>query len=84
MERRLGELGGCAQRDPGPIAIPTVSDPDHLNHQLVVEDLVDDSVVAYPDSVGANLSDQLGRCRRTRLASQQIDGSANSLLFPPR
>ena len=61
-----------------------MADTDDLDHQAVVDDLVEDSVVtdAYP--VGGLLSYESDAARRSRLIGQKIYGGSNPLLFGRR
>jgi len=64
-----------------PIDIAAVAYPDHLDNQSIIEDLVDDAVVANPDAVDAPFALGLRRARWSGLLGQEVDGGPDPLLL---
>lgn len=58
-----------------------MSDPDDVDYEPIVEDLVDDPI--YPDahSVSVVLTGQFGGSGRSGVVREEIDGGTNPLLF---
>ena len=54
---------------------------DHEDDEAIVEDFVNNSVVADPDSIRTVLTFERNAARWTRLVRQQIDRGADSLLL---
>ena len=65
----------------GPVHVAAVADPDHLDDQARIDDLVEDPVVTDPYSVHRVLAREGDAAWGPRLVSQQIYRGANSLLF---
>jgi hypothetical protein len=61
--------------------VSTVSDPDDVDHEVIVEDLVDDPI--HPDThpIGVVLTGQFCASGRSGIVREQIDGGAYPLLF---
>jgi hypothetical protein len=66
------------------VDVATMTDPHDLDHEPVVEHLIDDPVVAHSHSIGVRLAGQRHAPRRPRVLGQQIDRGANPLLLLPR
>lgn len=66
------------------VDILAVSDPHDLDDEPVVEDLVDDAIVAHTHPVCARLADHADRPRGTGLIGEQVDRSSDALLLPSR
>ena len=62
------------------VDVAAVADPDDLDHESVVDDVVDDPVVAYPHAVCGRFAGELDAARRTWLVRQQVDRCPNSEL----
>lgn len=63
------------------VGVAPVTKADDLDQELVVEDLIDDPVVADAHPIRASFALQLYASWRAGIVSQQIQRSANSLLF---
>ena len=61
-----------------------MSDPDDLDDEAVVEDLVHDAIVADPYPVRMRVADNADRPWGAGLLGQQVDGSSDALLLLPR
>ena len=61
-----------------------MSNPDDLDDEAVVEDLVDDAIVADLHPVRVRLADKADRPWGTWLLGQQVDGSSDALLLLSR
>ncbi len=61
-----------------------MSDSDDENDQAVVDDLVEDAVVANPHSVHMRLADEANCPGRAGLLGEEVDGSADALLLTSR
>ena len=61
-----------------------MADANDLNHQAVVQDLIDDSVVTHPDPVGAAFACHGDTARRPRIVCQQVYGGPDALPFSAR
>lgn len=59
----------------------SMTDTDYLDHQPGIENLIDDPVVANPNSIRGVLAGQSHTSRRPGLVSEQIDRSPDPLLF---
>ena len=57
-----------------------MSDADILDHEAVVENLVDDAEVAYSNPVGVGFTDHGDAARGPRVVGQQVDRGTDSLL----
>lgn len=64
------------------VDVSPVANANHLDDQALVEDLVDDAVVADTDAVGPRFPDQLRGSGRSGLTCEQVDGGPDSLLIP--
>jgi len=50
------------------VRITSVTDSDHVDHTFSIVNLVDHSIVTYPDAPEVDLPDQLPTARRPRVA----------------
>jgi hypothetical protein len=91
--QQLGLREGREELQPGPgaslnsfvrafrsvaVDVLAMADPYHSDDQTVIEDLVEDPVVAGTHTVGVPLALELGASRWPRLLREQIDGRTNA------
>ena len=72
---------GISQRSS--VGLAAVTDPDDVDQEHVVEDLVDDPVVADPDPVHRVLARYRDAVGRPRVVSEKIECRADPLLLAP-
>ncbi len=65
-----------------PVDVPAVTDPDDVDDEVVVEDLVDDPIVPDSHPVDMRFSGHRHTSRWAWLLSQEIDRRSNPLLVP--
>lgn len=61
-----------------------MTDPNNLDHQPIVEDLVDDPIVTNLYAIRPAFTGELGRSWRSGRRGEQVDGGTDPLLFLAR
>ncbi len=63
------------------VDVAAVADPDDLDHEPVIDDVVHDPVVTYPHPVRRRFTSKLHAARRTWFVRQQVDRCPNPELI---